>query len=506
VRSAVDAMRERPRLEAMMRRGYVWAAYTTATIAALTATGAAPARGEEPAAESLEREIEELRRQNEQMLERIESLEEEVREEEPAPQPAPAATPIYSKPLGRGSLQLLDLSLDLLTAVGGSTATDDDLLLLQGGEHDPRQRGFTLQQVELGFKGAVDPYMTGEAYLVFFIDPEGESRFELEEAFLTTIALPFGLDDLGFQLEAGLMFTEFGRLNPKHPHVWDWQDQAFVLTRFFGGDGIRSPGARLGWLLPLPWYSELHLGMQNSKGETMVSFLANDEVFAERPIGGRPFTDRSVRSLADFTYLIRWANGFDVSDTASGQLGASLLLGPNATGSSGRTQLVGGDLVVKWSPLRAERGWPFVRFETEFLYRRYEAEDFLGCPEAEVEGCMPAPLPGETLEDWGLYTQLVWGFRRRWSTGLRYEYGDGKGPNVAFDATSNRWTAVPLADDPFRGRRHRVSPLLMFQPSEFSRLRLQYNYDNGTFLEQDDAHTVWLGVEILFGAHPAHAY
>jgi hypothetical protein len=489
-----------------MRRRIVWSVGAAVALADLAATGAA--RAEEPRAGQLEREIEELRRQNEQMLERIEGLEAEAQEEEkePAPQPAPAAQPIYATPLGRGSLQLLDLSLDVLTAVGGSTASDDELLVLQGGEHDPRQRGFTLQQVELGFKGAVDPYLTGEAYLVFFLDSEGESRFELEEAFLTTIGLPFGLDAWGLQLEAGLMFTEFGRLNPTHPHAWNWQDQAFVLTRFFGGDGIRSPGARLGWLLPLPWYSELHLGMQNARGETMVSFLANDEVFAERPIGGRPFTDRDVRSLADFTYLIRWVNGLDLSDTASGQLGASLLLGPNPTGSSGRTQVVGSDLVVKWSPLRAQRGWPFLRFQTELLYRRYEADDFDGCPGADVPGCA---LPGETLEDWGLYAQLLWGFRRGWSAGLRYEYGDGRGANVAFDENLGplgSWVPVPIATDPFRSRRHRVSPLLMFQPSEFSRLRLQYNYDDVTFLEGSDAHTVWLGVEILFGAHPAHAY
>ena len=212
-------------------------------------------------------------------------------------------------------LQLLDLSFNVLTAAGGSSATDDQLQILQGGGHDPRQRGFTLQQAELSIAGAVDPYFTGEAHLIYFIDPEGESQFELEEAFATSRMLPFGLHEQGLQVEVGHFFTEFGRINPQHPHQWDWKDLPVINARLFGEDGMRGPGARVGWLLPLPWFSELHLGAQNAKGETMQSFLANDEAVEERPIGGRPFTEPGVRSPADLAYLARWVNGFDLSDT-----------------------------------------------------------------------------------------------------------------------------------------------------------------------------------------------
>ena len=64
-RSAVEAMPEGSRQGAMMRRKNAWTVGAASALAALTATGAAPARAEEPAAEQLEREIEELRRQNE---------------------------------------------------------------------------------------------------------------------------------------------------------------------------------------------------------------------------------------------------------------------------------------------------------------------------------------------------------------------------------------------------------------------------------------------------------
>ena len=59
--------------------------------------------------------------------------------------------------------------------------------------------------------------------------------------------------------------------------------------------------------------------------------------------------------------------------------------------------------------------------------------------------------------------------------------------------------------DPFRDDRYRVSPLLVWRPTEFSRIRLQYNFDSAAHLA-DDAHGVWLGFEWLYGAHPAHDF
>src|SRR5688500_14573722 len=203
--------------------------------------GAEERRSEEKPAttEELERRLDEVVEQNRELQESVRDLQQQVGTPA-APTPAPpepstaAGAPLWSRPIGSaGTLQLLDLSLDALAAVGSSTARDDEIELLQGGGHDPRQRGFTLQNVELSFIGAVDPYVRGETHLIYFLDTEGESRFEIEEAFLQTIALPFDLEDAGFQIEAGQFFTEFGRMNPIHPHAWDWQDQPVILSRLF---------------------------------------------------------------------------------------------------------------------------------------------------------------------------------------------------------------------------------------------------------------------------------
>jgi hypothetical protein len=397
------------------------------------------------------------------------------------------------------SVQLMDISLNIQSVAGLSTASDDELPLLQGGGHDPRRRGFSMPNMELSFLGAVDPYFTGEAHLLYFLDAEGESRFEIEEAFALTSQLPFGLQEYGLEIEFGQFLTEFGRQNPIHAHAWHWIDQPIILSRLFGEDGARGPGVRLGWLTPLPWFSEVHLGAQNAQGETMPSFLANAEVFEERPIGGRPFGREPVtRSPDDLAYLARWVNGFDLSDTVSTQLGVSSLWGPNATGPNASTWIWGADAVLKWSPLNTDRGWPFLLVEGEVMGRRYSADSFLGCAETGEGSCDdPVALGRDTLDDWGLYAQLLYGFRRGWAAGLRYEYATGSGASIGeFESR---------LDDPFRDDRHRVGPLLVYHPSEFSRLRLQYNYDHADHLG-GGAHSLWLGLEIALGSHAAHGY
>jgi hypothetical protein len=77
--------------------------------------------------------------------------------------------------------------------------------------------------------------------------------------------------------------------------------------------------------------------MQNANGETMASFLANEEFYEERPIGGRPFVQRDVRQLKDLLYLTRWNNSWNVTDALTGVIGFSGVYGPNATGSNGDT-------------------------------------------------------------------------------------------------------------------------------------------------------------------------
>src|SRR5207247_10072424 len=157
-------------------------------------------------------------------------------------------------------------------------ATTPDVTTIERGDHDPLQRGFTLPNEEIFLDGAVDPYFKGVADLVFKLDETNETEVELEEVYLTTTALPWTL-----QAKGGQCFTEFGRINQQHPHAWDFVDDPLVIGRMFGPEGLRNPGARLSWLVPTPFYSELFLTAQNSHGDTAFSLRNTDAALFRTP-------------------------------------------------------------------------------------------------------------------------------------------------------------------------------------------------------------------------------
>ncbi|MFZ5861353.1 MAG: zinc-regulated TonB-dependent outer membrane receptor [Nitrospirota bacterium] len=359
-----------------------------------------------------------------------------------------------------------DMSLDGLFAAGASTAPD--LETLQTGAHDPNQRGFTAQNLELTLSGNVDPYFAAIGHLIFGIDREGESFLEVEEAYITSTALPANL-----QLRAGQFFTQFGRLNPQHPHAWAFVDQPLINGRLFGGDGMRGLGMQVAYLLPLPVYAEALIALQNSQGETMFSFRnAPDEI-----LFGRTLIERRVEGIGDLAITPRLAASFNPSDAQTVLVGVSGAFGPNSSGESARTQIYGIDLYYKWKPVQTVKGWPFVAWQTELMRREYE-------------NAADGTFPEEQLRDRGGYTQVTWGFTPRWVAGLRGEYVVGENGDVT---------------DPLRERRVRVSPNLTFYPSEYSKWRVQYNRDDVQSRE-DIAHSAFLQWEFLIGAHGAHAF
>ena len=383
----------------------------------------------------------------------------------------------------------LQIGLSGMTSAGLSSEPNQTLQNLQAGGHDPNRNGFTIQNVELSLSAAVDPYWDAQVNIVSLITTDGQSLFELEEAFFISRALPFGL-----QLKGGQFYTEFGRHNAQHPHTWAFVDQPVIANRLLGPDGLRSQGGRISWLAPSPWFSELFFAIQNASGETTTSFIGNGSghghgaaeeetlpAFAEHLL-----VDRPINGIDDFLYSSRWLNSVDIGDTLSTNLGLSGLLGPNNTGLSTYTTVVAADFYVKWQAVQSNKGFPFISWHTELMQRQYLAGD-------------ETATDHNRLKDTGLFSYVLWGFHPGWVAGVRYELANG----VETDAAEHDHSAEEI--DPLRDLRQRISANLTYFPSEFSKIRVQYNNDTADSINRT-AHSLWLQFEYTIGAHMAHQF
>ena len=437
------------------------------TLLALTAGMSFAAENSE--LDALKRQMLQMQQQMQQMQEKIQQLEAAKSATPPATPAAAPWTPSQPIAVARAGNAYMNISFDAVVNAGGSTEPDVNKVL-NLGDHDPSQRGFSLRNAEISLDGAVDPYFKGFANIVLKLDNNNETEIELEEVYGQTTSLPFNL-----QLKAGQFFAAFGRQNQQHPHAWAFVDQPLILNRVLGGDGLRNLGMQLSWLAPTPWFTEATLGVFNGAGGTTFSFRDVGNTYGRTPL------DRGLRGPGDLLFVPRLSSSFDIGDTQTLVLGGSAAFGPNDSGSNTRTQIYGVDSYWKWKSPQANGGFPFVSWQNEAMLRRYDAGTDT-----------TASLPAETLKDWGFYSQVLWGFHLGWVAGLRGEFVSGNhGANDVNDVL-------------LRGDRFRFSPDLTWYPTEFSKLRLQYNYDHGQAF--GDAHSVWLQLEFLLGAHAAHKF
>jgi len=186
--------------------------------------------------------------------------------------------------------------------------------------------------------------------------------------------------------------------------------------------------------------------------------------------------ERPVAGFGDHLYVPRCTASFDIGETKTVLLGASAAFGPNGTGDGASTRILGLDLFWKWKAANADKGFPFVKLQLEGMRRSYEAA---------ADGLLPA----RDFRDWGAYAQLTWGWRPMWALGFRAERAAGDRGDPTAEALLPRW---------------RGSSVVTWFPTEYSRLRLQYNYDDMESFGPD--HSLWLQLEFLLGAHAAHRF
>lgn len=353
---------------------------------------------------------------------------------------------------GAGIITSMNPDISLIADFALAWFSDEPSLM---GGHDATQTGFNLQGLELGLAAGIDPYWRFDSHILISL-----FGLEVEEAYATSLALPFGL-----QARAGQFLTNFGRVNPSHLHAWNFTTQPLVLGKFFGGEGLRGLGAELGGLLPLPWLASWTVSAQNiAGGATGRSFLASES---------------DINALTDLSVAFRLEQFWDVSRRTGLLLGLSAINGPNSSGRANRSDIYGVDLLLKrtvtGSRGRSELGW-----QSEVMLRR-----------RQDGGAIDEPT-GTVLQDWGGYTELFYSPSLFWNVAARYERVSG----VEDDPLDPSW----------RQARQRGAVSLSHMPSHFSRLRLQYSLDHLPEPESPLIHMVFLQLELVAGAHGAHAY
>lgn len=456
-------------------RGFVIAAVWLASV---LVPGLAAAQD----ADALRRELDQLRRQQEQYHKAIEALSERLKrlESQPAPAavapgapgavaqtppgPGPTAAPPSLTDLARtrqpftlyGERRQGQFLLDF-GVVGDfvGNITQRNVEKATGGTFAGRENRFFPREVELMFFGQIDPYARGEVRIEAaeeFEDGTRELHVGLAEANLTLLTLPGGT-----QAKLGLVRNRFGLLNERHREALPQTDQPNVLTQFLGEEGLRESGAEVTWVAPLPFYLEALAGVFNGD---------NDVAFGRGSLKAPLVTGR-LRTFVEF------------AETSAIQLGVSGASGE--TPDKRRSTLAGFDLKYKLTP----EGWrhALLTVAGEALYgnRLVEVFDDAGAGE------------DRTRKRWGWYTYAEVQPWRRWLGGVRYD-----------------WTQYPV--DP--GREWAVEPYIAFLPSEFLRFRLAYKHTDRShrFTGPDDRGSARVFDEVLFqvtfflGAHPVHPF
>lgn len=430
-------------------------------------------------------ELKELRQMMEQMQQKIENLEERNRvleqqakdKKEPARQetivveeetdltvieePAQESQTFFGK-----ALNAFNPEISVIGTFAAAYYSQDEPFVF--AENDPENTGVNVQEIEVGFQGVVDSFFRYDMFLSF--STEG---VELEEAYGTTLfSLP-----LNSQFRVGRARAKFGRINQLHRHSQDFVTLALPAAQFLG-EHLNPTSIEANFLVPVPWYLELSASGGSPDVET--------PTFAR---------DEDANDLGRLLYIFHVSNFFELSEALGVSLGGSFATGSNGTAAGERSNLYGIDLYAKYRPLK-NNPYQELTVQSEFMY-------------------LDAQTPEETLENWGWYAQSVYRFAKRWNAGFRFGIIDTNTP-VTEEAeeegeVTNLFATIRGEGEEeeeamlgLLGRTYRISPMLTFTPSEFSQIRLQYDYLNQDFAENQ--HAIFLQFQYAIGAHGAHPF
>ena len=344
----------------------------------------------------------------------------------------------------------------------------------------PAGADFNLRSAELFISADVDPFARAYATINASADAANndEATLSVEEAAIVTTRLPYNLTVRG-----GRFFADFGTLPHRHDHDLPFVDRPPSLAAFVGGEA-QTNGVEVSWLAPTPFFLRASGTVGNKLGADFRDGVTNDN---SRPIKG-------------LTYMGRLQTYFDINDDNNVELGGSIAEAPSAedVAHSGRFErrLVGMDFKYRWYPL----GYGVRQSLTvagELLHDVGDADPVNGGPRRDIFG---NPVRQGA---WGGYLYAEYRLSKQWRPGIRFDYFQLQSEPLL---VTNPFTGLPASTLNATGHRtdnRTWSPYLTWFPSEFQRLRLQYNRsDRGN---AQDANEFFLQWTVFLGSH-AHGF
>jgi hypothetical protein len=449
---------------------------------------ALPARAD--SIEQIREEIQQLRQQYEKRIEALEQrLEQAEAQTKDAQQSAAAAQSsaqqAASRPAGENAFNPA-VSL-ILQGTYGNFSRDPETRAIggfipSGGEFIPDSRSFSLAESELNISANIDPYFRG----VFTAALTPEDEIEIEEAWIQTLGL-----GKGFTVKGGRFFSGIGYLNEIHQHAFDFVDFPLAYTAFLGGN-YTDDGIQVKWVAPTDLF--LEVGAEIARGRAFPSNDRNKNGTSSGALFAHAGADVGVSHSyrAGVSYLKSGPRGREFEDLDS--LGNSVI-----NTFDGDSKLWIADFVYKYAPDGNSRVTNF-KVQGEY-FRRTEDGDLT----FDNEGATGlGPLAGDyDSRQSGWYVQAVYQFIPRWRVGLRFDRLDSGDADIALvDGGVLSPADFPLlaSDNP-----KRLSAMLDFSPSEFSRLRLQLARDESRPDGTEDTQIVLQYIHSL-GAHGAHRF
>jgi hypothetical protein len=335
-----------------------------------------------------------------------------------------------------------------------------------GEEGERGEEGIGIDETELNFSANVDDKFRGAATIALH-EHEGDIEVELEEAYVSTSALPAGLE-----VKAGRFFSEVGYLNSHHVHADDFADRP-LPNRVFLDSNYGDDGVQVSAVLPTPIYSEVGLGAFRG---------------ADFPAGGAEGSDIGA-------YTAYGRVGGDVGDNTSWRLGLSTLQSDGGISREvhegeivfeGDSDLYVADARLTYAPTGNAQQQELI-LQGEYFHR-----DEDGTYE-DVDAATGAVAYDDSQSGW--YAQSVYKFHPQWRAGARYSQlyaGDVPAGLVGSELDGeghDPWSATAMVD---------------WTNSEFSRVRAQYSHEEGAEGEGDNQIT--LQYIMSLGAHGAHPF